>query len=408
MAINKTVNKSTKSHGAMRNCMEYVLREEKVRDGLCTVTGPFGVDVISYDTVYRAFLDEKRLWDKDSGRMYAHNIISFHKDEQITPEEALDFGICFAEKWFDGFQTLVAVHQDKDHIHIHLVTNTVSYIDGRKLHNTKADQQRMKDLTNQMCMDQGLTVAEKGHHFDGSLMDEYDITAWSKDKFNLIGKTPLKSYVADCAMTISGVLSSGCVSREQFISDMSEHGWSVRWTDNRKNITFEDTEGHKVRDTNLSKTFNISIGKEGLDAEFIRQSEIRRKYEHERQQERERDVEYEQLSSYYAQVESAIAGICSQESVRDNTTSGRRNAEEGRENREPAISSGSAYLREIRSAISDAGSREENSAAERKDREAERERSRVEAERRTAGQERMARNRKQTHKLRDLNPDLGL
>lgn len=342
--------------------MEYVLREEKVRDGLCTVTGPFGVDVISYDTVYRAFLDEKRLWDKDTGRMYAHNIISFHKDEQITPEEALDFGIRFAEKWFDGFQTLVAVHQDKDHIHIHLVTNTVSYIDGRKLHNTKADLQRMKDLTNQMCMDQGLTVAEKGHHFDGSLMDEYDITAWSKDKFNLISKTPLKSYVADCAMTISGVLSSGCVSREQFISDMSEHGWSVRWTDNRKNIAFEDTEGHKFRDTNLSKTFNISIEKEALDTEFIRQSEIRRK---------------------------------SEESQR-------------RDNRRIEGSGGSAYLREIRSAISDARSREENSAAERKNREAERERSRVKAERRTAEQERLARNRKQTHQLRDLSPDLGL
>ena len=85
MAINKTVNKSTKSHGAMRNCMEYVLREEKVLDGLCTVTGPFCGTEITYDSVYRAFLDEKKIWDKDSGRMYAHNIISFHKDEQITP-----------------------------------------------------------------------------------------------------------------------------------------------------------------------------------------------------------------------------------------------------------------------------------------------------------------------------------
>ena len=51
----------------------------------------------------------------------------------------------FAEKWFSGFQTLVAVHKDKEHIHCHLVTNSVSYEDGRKLHNTKKDLERRSE-----------------------------------------------------------------------------------------------------------------------------------------------------------------------------------------------------------------------------------------------------------------------
>ena len=29
MAINKTINKRTNTHGAMRNCIEYVLREKR-------------------------------------------------------------------------------------------------------------------------------------------------------------------------------------------------------------------------------------------------------------------------------------------------------------------------------------------------------------------------------------------
>ncbi len=53
--------------------------------------------------------------------MYAHNIISWHKDGQITLEQAIEFGKEFAENWFSGFQTLMAVHKDKDHIHCHLV-----------------------------------------------------------------------------------------------------------------------------------------------------------------------------------------------------------------------------------------------------------------------------------------------
>ena len=143
MAINKTINKRTNTHGAMRNCIEYVLRQDKTNELFTCVTGPYCHDEINYDLVYRTFLEEKKLWDKDSGRMYAHNIISWHKDEQITPEQALEFGKEFAENWFSGFQTLVAVHKDKDHIHCHLVTNSVSYEDGRKLHNTKKDLERM-------------------------------------------------------------------------------------------------------------------------------------------------------------------------------------------------------------------------------------------------------------------------
>ena len=44
MAINKTINKSTKTHGAMRNCIEYVLKDQKITDGYVYVTGPYNYD----------------------------------------------------------------------------------------------------------------------------------------------------------------------------------------------------------------------------------------------------------------------------------------------------------------------------------------------------------------------------
>ncbi|MDO4555526.1 MAG: relaxase/mobilization nuclease domain-containing protein, partial [Lachnospiraceae bacterium] len=63
----------------------------------------------------------------------------------------------FLEKVKASSQTVVAVHRDKDHIHCHLVTNSVSYEDGHKLHNSKKDMKRMKQLTNQMCKERSLT-----------------------------------------------------------------------------------------------------------------------------------------------------------------------------------------------------------------------------------------------------------
>ena len=267
MAINKTINKRTNTHGAMRNCIEYVLRQDKTSELLTYVTGPYCHDEINYDLVYRAFLEEKKVWDKDSGRMYAHNIISWHKDEQITPEQALEFGKEFAENWFSGFQTLVAVHKDKDHVHCHLVTNSVSYEDGRKLHNTRKDLERMKQLTNQMCRERGLTVVEKGKHFDGSQIEKGEVIAWSKDKYNLFRQQVKDSFVADCAMAVLKALEN-CISKEKFIEKMKQFGWNVNWTEKRKHITFQNQEGKKVRDSNLFKTFHLDISKEGLENEF--------------------------------------------------------------------------------------------------------------------------------------------
>lgn len=274
MAINKAINKSTKTHAAMRNCIEYVLKPHKIQDGLVYVTGPYVPDSIDYDNVYRAFMDEKQIWDKDSGRMYNHNIISFHRDEVITADAAFDFGKEFAEKWFPEHQTLVSVHQDREHIHIHLVTNTVSFVDGHKLHNTRNDLERMKEFTNRMCQDRALSIAEKGKHFDGTRLEEGEIIAWSKDKYHLVKNEEKNSFVADCAIAILDIVDH-CTSREAFITGMKEKGWDVIWTDSKKHITFCDSEGHKVRDTNLSKSFTLEITKEALNGKFERQNELR-------------------------------------------------------------------------------------------------------------------------------------
>ena len=301
MAVNKTINKRTNTHGAMRNCIEYVLRQDKTSELLTYITGPYCHNEINYDLVYRTFLEEKKMWNKDTGRMYAHNIISWHKDEQITPEQAFEFGKEFAENWFSGFQTLVAVHKDKDHIHCHLVTNSVSYEDGRKLHNTKKDLERMKQLTNQMCRERGLTVAEKGKHFDGSQIEKGEVIAWSKDKYNLFRQQVKDSFVADCAMAVLKALEN-CISKEKFIEKMKQFGWNVNWTEKRKHITFQNQDGKKVRDSNLSKTFHLDISKEGLENEF---NGNRKKARDSANRDSRSD---EELAGYYRQVEAACEG----------------------------------------------------------------------------------------------------
>lgn len=366
MAINKVVNKSTKSHGAMRNVLEYVLRDEKIKERYVYVAGLYAGETINYDEVYQTWLQEKRLWDKDSGRMYAHYIMSFHKDEKITPAQVLEMCQLQAERFFPGHQYVISVHQDKEHLHGHIVVNSVSYIDGQKLHQTKHDLDRQKKFTNDLCLERGLTVAEKGHHFDGSLIEQGEITAWSKDKYNLLINESKKSYVADCAIALLEVIPQSA-SREEFISGMKQRGWSVQWEEKRKHIVFQNENGNKVRDTNIEKTFaGLEVNKEALTHEFERQNEVRN-------------------------TKSAIAGM-------ENGTG------DVRDHRKTEDPNTAALIREVRADISDSRSqsraviRSENQSVvdnqQSVTREAER---RLEEQRRAREQERAREARKRAH-----------
>lgn len=104
------------------------------------------------------------------------------------------------------------------------------------------------------------------------------------------------SYLTECGLAALDSMEQ-CESKEQFICNMKKRGWKVIWKDSRKNITFENEEGKKVRDKNLSKTFNLNITKEGLLNEFERQSKIRIR--------RESDDE---LERYCREVEAIIGG----------------------------------------------------------------------------------------------------
>lgn len=382
MAINKVVNKSTKSHGAMRNVIEYVLKDEKVKDGYVDIIGPFNFDQINWDTVYHTFLDEKKLWDKDSGRMYAHNVISFHKDEVITPEQCLEIGREFVERFFPEHQSLISIHQDRDHLHIHIVTNSVSYIDGMKLHQTKRDLEQQKQFTNQLCLERGLTIAEKGKHFDGTDIEEGEVIAWSKDKYNLLQNETKKSFVADCAIAVLEAREQ-CTSKEEFIERMEDRGWHTSWSDSKKHITFQNDNGEKVRDSNLEKSFHIDVNKEALLHEFERQNEILRLAKLKSDRDRERA---EELDKLYREADAAItgAGADFQAIGGDTEITDRVSGDQGAERDEDT----EALVREIRADISDNRTQNRVVANTENKSISDAEQRRIEEEQRLAAQER--------------------
>lgn len=269
MAIVKVISHG-KNNAATRNILSYVLDTKKTVPELCGTLGDFETDNITPKQVYKEFQRVKNLFGKEhGGRTYIHGTVSWAAGE-ISGEEAADFAREYLPQIYPGHQILYAVHQDTDHVHFHFVTNTVSYLDGSMAHWSKHDLKAAKKLCNEMCQERGWQIPQKGHHHDGTAFEDGEITAWSKDKYHALIANPKQSYLVDAVIAIQNC-TPYVQSREEFCAAMErDYGWKVVWEDKKKHITFINKNGQKVRDTNLSKTFNLNISKEGLLHEFER------------------------------------------------------------------------------------------------------------------------------------------
>ena len=147
------------------------------------------------------------------------------------------------------------------------------------------DLQKMRDRSDEICHEHGLSICEKNRTFDGH--ERTGITAWTKEKYHFLqdlleGKT-VKSYVYNTMEVVKDSMNRA-VSQEEFVKLLGDKGYSVDWQDKHKHLTFMDQDGNKVRDTNLNKTFNLGIGKEELLSRFERNaaSVKRDKYSHDK------------------------------------------------------------------------------------------------------------------------------
>lgn len=97
-------------------------------------------------------------YDKTFGTRLRHMILSFGSSEQITLHEAK--GIAYRAALYYGYeyQIIWAVHRDAEHIHIHMVMNTVSYRTGKKYDGSKADYYGFKEYLNSILVPYGLYV----------------------------------------------------------------------------------------------------------------------------------------------------------------------------------------------------------------------------------------------------------
>lgn len=235
------------SKANIKRIINYVTQDKKTTADLIT-----GKDCMA-ESCLEEMLYTKNLYHKNSGRQYIHIIQSFDPKDNLSAEQVHNVGIKLANT-FNGFQVLIATHIDKNHLHNHLVINSVSFENGYKIQMSKKDLQYIKDYSDKLCLEIGASVIPKKEKTNYIKRNEYRVAKQGKSwKFKLMNAIDLSLAESN--------------TKEEFIKNMNKLGYQVNWTDTRKYITYTTPEGYKCRD---NKLYDEKYSKGAMENEFRR------------------------------------------------------------------------------------------------------------------------------------------
>lgn len=159
MAITKILNiqesdgRNPASH--LKNALEYIQNLDKTEE--CVLVG--SINCLP-DTAFEQMEETKNIFHKTGKRQGYHVIISFSPEEKVTAEQAMYVLEHFAKDVLgDDYEAVYAVHTDREHMHGHLIWNSVSMTTGKKYNSPKSNwKNHLQPITNKYCDELGLSI----------------------------------------------------------------------------------------------------------------------------------------------------------------------------------------------------------------------------------------------------------
>ena len=159
MAITKILNiKESKGRNPashLKNALEYIQNPDKTEE--CVLVG--GINCLP-DTAFEQMEETKNIFHKTGKRQGYHVIISFSPEEKVTAEQTMYVLEHFAKYVLgDDYEAVYAVHTDREHMHGHLIWNSVSMTTGKKYNSPKGNwRNHLQPITNKYCDELGLSI----------------------------------------------------------------------------------------------------------------------------------------------------------------------------------------------------------------------------------------------------------
>ena len=217
IAYARNPEKTTEAHyeelaalHAINDTIEYAANDMKTEKRMYVST----VGECTEETVLKRFRDTRARWKATGSRVCYHGYQSFAPGE-TDAETAHKIGKELAEKlWGDRFDVLIATHCNTDCYHNHFVICSVSYADGKKYDNSHEDYRRMREESDRLCREYGLSVIADPK--DGG-------KSYAEYKAEQNGETTLRGGIRESI----DIAVRGSTSRDDFFDILDQMGYVI-------------------------------------------------------------------------------------------------------------------------------------------------------------------------------------
>ena len=251
IAILKAINSKATGKGSSKGLEDYLNKEKALKTGI-------DCDCDNWSTDFRL---TKAVFDNLDGRQYKHFTQAFEKESGLSQEEVHKAGIDLVKmcKQFEGFQAVVITHNDKEHLHNHIVINSVNSETGKKFRMSNSELKTLKkNMDKYLKQEFNLepTKAKEG------IVKTQDTKTHQAIKRAL--ESDYESFTLNLAKDIKKSLDES-TTQEELKANLEKKDIKMDISESHNIIMFVDKNKKKVSSKKLNQIFGVEFDKESLE-----------------------------------------------------------------------------------------------------------------------------------------------
>ena len=251
IAILKAINSKSTGKGSSKGLEDYLNKEKALKTGI-------DCDCDNWSSDFRL---TKAVFDNLEGRQYKHFTQAFEKESGLSQEEVHKAGIDLVKmcKQFEGFQAVVITHNDKEHLHNHIVINSVNSETGKKFRMSNSELKTLKkNMDKYLKQEFNLepTKAKEG------IVKTQDTKTHQAIKRAL--ESDYESFTLNLAKDIKKSLDES-TTQEELKANLEKKDIKMDISESHNTIMFVDKNKKKVSSKKLKEIFGIEFDKESLE-----------------------------------------------------------------------------------------------------------------------------------------------
>ena len=202
----------------LKKAIDYICNGDKTDDEIYVTT-----HLCSRENAYKEFELTKKQFNSRT-KTLAHHLIQSFVPEEVSFEEAHQVGIELCEKILGGkYEYVLATHIDKDHIHNHIIFNSIDVDEGKIYHSYYGSYMNIRNQSDKLCKEHNLSVIDQEAQKEineirrRKYVNWYD---WNEDKKG-------SSYKSRLQFDIDRTIKQS-INWQAFLSKMESYGYEIK------------------------------------------------------------------------------------------------------------------------------------------------------------------------------------